>query len=91
MKATAAKGAAICIERETCRTRFKPHAPPPPAPAIARPIASRVQLSAGAHGRKLAVVHDGDAVAERQHLVEVVGDQQHRGAGVARREQAACT
>ena len=32
-------------------------------------------------------MHHGDAVAERQHLVEVVGDQQHRGAGVARGDQ----
>ncbi len=32
-------------------------------------------------------MHHGDPVAQRQHLVEVVGDQQHRRARIARRDQ----
>src|SRR5690606_10822220 len=32
-----------------------------------------------------AVAHDGDALAEREDLVEAVRDEQHRGAGVAQR------
>src|SRR5262245_6885903 len=35
-----------------------------------------------------AAIDDGDPVRQRQDLIEIIGNEQHRGAGFARLEQA---
>ena len=54
------------------------------APAISRPSSSTVAAARVALADDRALVHDGDAVGEREDLVEVLADQQHGDAARGR-------
>ena len=58
-----------------------------PAPAIASPIADSVQSRGRPRRCQPPGVHHGDAVGEREHLVQVLADQQHGAAGGRRVQQ----
>ena len=53
-------------------------------PAISSPISSTVAVARIDLAHDRALVHDGDPVGQRQHLVEVLADEQHRDAAAPR-------
>jgi hypothetical protein len=72
-------------ERKTGARAFKPHGLPL-RPSPGRSLRASIPMP-GAARPQWPCMHHRDAVAQRQHFVQVVGDQQHRRAGIARGEQ----
>src|SRR6185369_15772930 len=58
-----------------------------PAHPLAEALAPR--LFSRDHGREAAAADRGDAVRDREQLVEILGHDEDRGAGVAQRDERA--